>query len=98
MIFGIEDVLPVYGFLKTYFMMVSNMKDYVTLDDDDYDADFRYNYRDNLIAHFKQNLNIKNFSLQDEGNCDENDFLRKRTMFWLNVIDMGDSIPDTVYD
>ena len=46
MIFGSEDVLPVYGFLKTYFMMVTIMKDYVTPDDDDSDADFRYFYRD----------------------------------------------------
>ena len=40
MIFGSVDVLPVYGFLKTYFLMVTNMKDYVTLDPDDDDADF----------------------------------------------------------
>ena len=42
MIFGSVDVLPVYGFLKTYIMMVTNMKDYVTLDpdDDDDDVDF----------------------------------------------------------
>ena len=31
MIYGSEYVLPVYGFLKTYIMMVTNMKDYVTL-------------------------------------------------------------------
>ena len=41
MIFGIKDVLPAYGFLKTYIMMVTDMKDYVTLDDDDDDACFR---------------------------------------------------------
>ena len=44
MIFGIKDVLPVYGFLKTCKRMVTNLKDYVTLDDDD-GADFLYNYR-----------------------------------------------------
>ena len=41
--FGIEEVLPVYGYLKIYNMMVTNMKDYVTpldLDDDDDDVDF----------------------------------------------------------
>ena len=41
MITGSEDVLPVYGFLKTYLMMVTNTKDYVTLDPDDVDADSR---------------------------------------------------------
>ena len=34
MFYGSEDVFPVYGFLKTYFMMVTNMKDYVKDDDD----------------------------------------------------------------
>ena len=29
-------------------MMVANMKDYVTLDPDLYDADFRYGYRDTM--------------------------------------------------
>ena len=62
MIFGSEDVLPVHGFLKTYFMMVTNMKDYVTLDPDDDDADFTYNYRDTMIAQFKQDLFNKNLS------------------------------------
>ena len=38
MTFGSVDVLPVYGFLKTYIMMVTNMKDCVTLDPDDDDA------------------------------------------------------------
>ena len=40
MMFGRVYVLPVYAFLKTYIMMVTNMKDYVTLDPDDDDADF----------------------------------------------------------
>ena len=82
MIFGSEDVLPVYGFLKTYLMMVTNMKDYVTLDDKEYDADFRYNYRDNRIAQFEQGLYNKIFSHQDQGKRD--DGLQKRIRFWLN--------------
>ena len=41
MICGSEDVLPVYGFLKTYLMMITKMKDYVTLDPADDDTDFR---------------------------------------------------------
>ena len=41
LIFGSEDVLPVNGFLKTYIVMVTIMKYYVTLEPDDYDADFR---------------------------------------------------------
>ena len=42
MIFGSVDVLPVYGFSKTYNMMVTKIQEYITLDPDDYDADFRY--------------------------------------------------------
>ena len=56
MIFGSVDVLPVYGFLKTYFLMVTIMKDYLTIDDNDDDADFRHKYRDTMIAQFKQDL------------------------------------------
>ena len=39
MIFGSEDVLPVCGFLKTYIMMVTYIKDYVKDDDDGEDDD-----------------------------------------------------------
>ena len=41
--------------------MVINKKDYVTVDLDHYDADFRYIYRDTIIAQFKQRLFNKNF-------------------------------------
>ena len=41
MVFGSVDDLPVYGFLKTYMMMVTNLKDYPTFDDNGDDADFR---------------------------------------------------------
>ena len=56
MIFGSLDVLAVYGFLKTYVMMVTYMKDYDTRDPDDDDSDFRYGYRETMIAQFKQDL------------------------------------------
>ena len=58
MTFGIEDVLPVYGFLKTYVMMVTNMKDYVTLDPDVDDTGFRYGYSDVMIAQFNNKIYI----------------------------------------
>ena len=41
MIFESVDVLPEYGFLKTYIMMVTKRKLYFTLDSDDHDADFK---------------------------------------------------------
>ena len=52
MIFGSENALAVYGFLKTYFQMVAKLNDYVKGDDDD-DVDFEYHYGDNMIAQFK---------------------------------------------
>ena len=67
MMFGSEDDLSVYGYLKTNFMMVTKTKGYVTLDPDDIDADFRCNYRKNKIAQFKQDLYNKQFSRQEQG-------------------------------
>ena len=91
-------MLPEFGYLKANIMTVKNMEDYLPLDDNDDDADFRYNYRDTIIAQFKQDLLKKFFSRQDQGKCDENDTLQKRIKFWLNVIDMGGPISDKIYD
>ena len=95
-IFGSEDVFPVYGFLKTYIMMVTSLKEYVK-EDDDHD-DFEYHYRDNMIAQFKQGFYNKSCSLQDLGKCDEKDTLQERNKFWLNVIDMAGPILHKVFD
>ena len=86
-IFGSEDVLHVYSFLKTYSLIVANMKDYVTLHVDYDDADFRYNYRDVMIAPFKQDLYNQYFSLQDDGKSDQIDALQNKIKFWFNIVD-----------
>ena len=66
--------------------MVSNMKYNLTLDEnDDDDADFRYNFRDTMIAQIKIDLKNKNFSLQDQGKCDQIDTHHKSIEFWPNV-------------
>ena len=87
-----------YGILKTYNMMVKTMIDYVTLDLDDYDADFSYNYRDTMIAQLKQDLYNKSFSLQDQGKGDQIDTLQNRTKIWPNITDMGGPIPDNLFE
>ena len=70
----------------------------VTTDPHDDDADFRYGYRDTIIAQFKQDLYNKIFSLQDQGKGDQIDAVQKRIKFWLNGIDArGDQIPDDIY-
>ena len=78
-----------YGFLKTYFTMVTNIKDYVTPVFDEYGADFGCLYRDTMIAQFKQGFYNKNFSLQDQNKGDQSDTLQNRFNFWLNIFDMG---------
>ena len=60
-------------------MMVTNLKNYLTLDNDDDDADFRYKYRDNMIGQFKQALYHKNFNHQDKDKRD--DGIRKKLSF-----------------
>ena len=88
-IFGSEVVKPVYRFLKTNFMIVTNLNDYVTGDDDN-DDDFGYLIRNNMIAQFEQDLYNQKFSDQDQGKGDEIDTLQKRTMFWPIFIAWGD--------
>ena len=56
MIFGSVDIVPVYGFLKTNFLMITKMKDCVTLDSDDDDAEFWYGYRDVKTAQIKEEI------------------------------------------
>ena len=90
MIVGSEDVLHVYSFLKTYFMMVLNMRileDHVPLDLDDDDADLRYGYRHVIIAQFEQDLYNKIFSLQDQSKWDQIDTLQNGIKSLLNNID-----------
>ena len=78
-------------------MMVTNMKDYLMLDENDDDADFRCNYRDTMIAQFKQDLYNKSFSHQDQNNCEGG--LRKRFKLWLSCFaNMGGPKPDNIYD
>ena len=93
MIFGTDDVLPVYGFLITKFMMVTSLNDYVT--DVNNKVDFRYHYRDNMIAQFKRSLYDKNFSHQDQHK--RHDGLQRRIKLWLNFVDFeGRLIPEIV--
>ena len=88
-LFGSVDVLPVYGSLNTYFMMVTKWSDFVKDNDDDDDDkdDFGQYYRDNLIAQFKQNFYNKSFNHQDQNKRD--DGLRRRKKFcWIVFLSM----------
>ena len=85
MIFGSEDVLPVYDFLKTYFRMCTNLNNYVPVrplfDDEDEEEQWGYGFRDFMIAQYKQHLYSKNFSLQDQGKDDQIDTLQNKIIF-----------------
>ena len=81
MIFGSVNDLPVYGFLETCFMMVTNLNNYVTDDEDDDKDEFGYYYRDNMTAQFEKDLLNKNISVQFQRKFDENDTLQKRIKF-----------------
>ena len=95
-IFGSEDVLPVFGFLKTYFEMITNLNVYVRNDDDDKD-DFEYHSRDNMIAQFKQDLYNKiSVFKKDQGKGDKNDTLQKRINYCPNVIEWDGPIPNKI--
>ena len=86
------------GFSKHFICWLQNLIDCVTDedDDDDDDDDFGYVFRDNMIAQFKRDLYNKNFSLQDQGKCDENDTLGKRIKNWLLVIECEGPILDNI--
>ena len=71
--------------------------DYVKDDNDDGD-DFGYQYRDNMIAQFKQDLYKRSYSYQDQDK--RVDSLQNRIKFWLNYIVVNERapIPDNFYD
>ena len=54
---------------------------------------------DDMIAHNKQDLYNKFFSLQDQGKVDEIDTLENRIKLWLSIISNAQGlVPDNLYD
>ena len=96
MTFGSVDDLSVYGFLETYIMVVTNKKVYLTFADYE-DADFRFSYRDVMIAQSKQGLLNKSFSHQDQDKRE--DGLQKGMNFSLNYVpNIGEPLTNNVFD
>ena len=76
-------------------MLVTNSKDYVTLNPDDDDANFRYGYENVMIAQFIQDIYNKNSSLQDQGKGHQIDLSRTELIFRIVFFDdTGGPIPD----
>ena len=52
-----------------------------------------------MIAQFKQNLNNKKFTLQDQGKDDPTGTLENRYKFWLNIISTPEGpVPNDTYN
>ena len=103
MIFVTDERVEVNDFLKTYFRMCTNTKNLVParpwFDDPDEEEQWGCGYRDDLIAHFKQDSHNKNSSLQDQGKYYENHTLENRIKFWLIIIGNAQgSGPDYFHD
>ena len=73
----------VWVFENIYFD-VAKLKNHNTIDLDDNVADFRYNKRANMIAHFERDFYNKSFSHQDHGKRD--DVHQKGISFGLNML------------
>ena len=89
MTFASEDVLSVLGFSKTYVMMVTNMRIYVTREPDEFDADFRCISGVTMIAQFEQKFYNKSFSPQDQGKGEQIDTLENRINFCFLLLIWG---------
>ena len=63
-----DNDLALFEFLKLYFRMCTNITDHVPIrywdyyDDGNEEEQWRYGYKDDMIAQFKQDIYNKNFS------------------------------------
>ena len=68
-----DNDLALFEFLKLYFRMCTNITNHVPIrywdyyDDGNEEEQWGYGYKDDMIAQFKQDLNNKHFTLQDQG-------------------------------
>ena len=85
-----RDFKEVEEFWYTYFMMITNMKDYFLKENED---EVRKVFRDTMEGQFEHDLFNKPFSNQFESG-DENDTLQQRIEWWMTIVDRGGSIPD----
>ena len=104
MIYNSNDIdLALFDFLKVYFRMCTIINNHVPirqwLSDPDEEKQWRYGYRDDMIAQFEQDLYFKTFILQDQGKDGPIDTLENRTKFWINIISIDRGpIPDNFYE
>ena len=98
-----DNDLALFEFLKLYFRMCTNITNHVPIrlwfDDPDEEEQWGYGYKDDMIAHFKQDLYNKHFTLQDQGKDNPIDTLDNGIKFWNNVVENHDGyLADNLYD
>ena len=90
MIYNSVEVLAPYDFLKLYFRKCTNINNDVTnrrwFDDEDQEEQWGYGYRENMMAHFKQDLYNKIFTFQDQVKNYPTDTLQNRNKIWFIII------------
>ena len=91
MFFATRDIKEVDEFLITYFMMLTNLNDYVTVYDE-----FTEENRGIMEGQFEHDLYKKSFSNQLES--DRTDSLLERTDCLRMVVDRGGPIPNDVFE
>ena len=98
-----DNDLALFDFLKLYFRMCTNINNHVPIrpwfGDPDEEEQWGYDYRNDMISQFEQDLYNKNFTLQDQGKDDPIDTLENRINFWINIISNDEGhIPENLYD
>ena len=98
-----DNDLALFGFLKLYFRMCTKRNENIPVrpwpDNLDDEKQWGYGYRDDMITQFKQDLNNKNYTFQDQGKDDPIDTLDNRIKFWINIISNDEGpVPDNLYD
>ena len=89
--FATRNIKEVGEFLIPYFLMVTNLNDYVT-DSEGIKKEFRVR----MEGQFEHDLYYKSLSNQLES--DETDTSQQRIEWWMTVVDSGGPIPNNVYD
>ena len=90
-IFVTRDNKDVDEFVRTFFIMVTILNDYVTDS-----RRFRKKFRVIMKRQFEHDLYNKSFSNQLE--TDETDTLQQRIKWWMVVVDRGGPLPNDVYE
>ena len=93
--FATGDIKDVEEFGLIYFMMTTNMKDYIVGKNED---ELRKVFRDTMEGQFDHDLYNESFSNQLESDDVEIHILQQRINWWMLVIERGGLIPNDVYD